>query len=105
MKKTGGEIIRELRVNKGLTIKEVAEKVGLHYVFFSRLERDLEKPSEETIKKIAEILNYNDDVNVLITAFGRIPKNIEKVILDDPELINQLPQFYKKIKRKGANNK
>ena len=103
MEKNGGEIIRELRLKKGLTIKDVAEKIGVHYVFLSRLERNMEKPAEDTVVKLANLLEYENDVNILIASFGRVPKSIEKIILDDPELINQLPQFYKNVKRRKNN--
>lgn len=102
MKKSisGGEIIRNLRLKKGLTIKQLGELVDTHYVFLSRLERNMEKPSEELIKKLAKNLNYKEDINVLIANFGRVPNEIEKLILEDPSSLVELPAFYKKRKKR-----
>lgn len=98
--KTGGEIIRELRMKKGLTIKQFGEIVNTNYVFLSKLERNLEKPSEELIKNMANALNYEGDINTLIASFGRIPKEIEKILLEDPSSMIELPAFYKKRKKR-----
>lgn len=98
--KTGGQIIRELRLQKGLTIKQFGELVETNYVFLSKLERNLEKPSEELIRNMATELNYGGDINVLIASFGRIPKEIEKILLEDPSSMVELPAFYKKRKRR-----
>lgn len=100
IEKTGGQIIREHRMQKGLTIKQFGELVDTNYVFLSKLERNLEKPSEELIRKMANKLNYEDDINVLIASFGRIPKEIEKILLEDPSSMVELPAFYKQRKKR-----
>ena len=96
----GGNLIRELRLKKRLTLKQLGELVDTHYVFLSRLERNMEKPSEELIKKLAKTLDYKDNVNILIASFGRLPVEIAKLILEDPSSMVELPAFYKKRKRR-----
>ena len=103
--KSGGEVVRELRLQKGITIKKLSELVDTHYVFLSKLERNMEKPSEELIKKLADILDYKDDINLLILSFNRIPKEIEKILLDDPNLAIEIPAFYKTRKGAGKNGR
>jgi len=95
-KKSGGEIIRELRLKKGMTIKELARAVNKHYVFLSRLERNMEKPSEKLIHQLASVLGYEGNLDVLTASFGRVPQQIEKYILDNPDAMVELPAFFKK---------
>jgi hypothetical protein len=59
------------------------------------LERGLEKPSEDLIKRIAEALNFEGDINTLIASFGKIPHEIEKLILEDPNSVMELPSYFK----------
>jgi len=91
----GGEILRTLRVSKGLSLKELAEKVDVNYVFLSKLERSLESPSEDLIKRIANELEYDGDINELVTRFGRVPEEIKKLIIEDPASVVELPRFFK----------
>ena len=101
--KTGGERIRELRLKKGMTIKEMANTVSKHYVFLSRLERNMDRPSEELIRQLSKVLDYPGNIDVLIASFGRIPERIEKFILDDPDAMVELPAFFKKRTKERKN--
>lgn len=56
-----------LRKQRGLTQKELAEKVGTTQAVISRLESASVKPSLETILKIAEALDAAVDVRLLPT--------------------------------------
>lgn len=62
-----------LRKQRGLTQKELAEKVGTTQAVISRLESASVKPSLETILKIAEALDAAVDVRLL--PVERIRKN------------------------------
>ncbi len=95
-RKAGGEIIRCLRLQKKMTLKMLAERVGRHYVFLSRLERGMEKPSEQLIRRLAESLEYQGNVDVLVASFGRIPDTIVRLILNDPEVLAELPVLLEK---------
>lgn len=54
---TLGKRIREFRKERGLTLKELANKIGISYSFLSAIERNIKKPSLTTIKQIADTLN------------------------------------------------
>ncbi len=97
----GGEVIRTLRMAKGLSLKELGEVAEVNYVFLSKLERGLEVPSEDLIKKLAEKLDYKNDVNELIAKFGKVPTTIKQLILDDPSSVIELPAFFKSRRNKG----
>jgi transcriptional regulator with XRE-family HTH domain len=103
-RKTGGEIIRHLRQQKQMTIKQLAGEVGKNYVFLSRMERGMEKPSELLIRRLAEVLGYPGNIDVLVACFGRIPSSVEKLILGDPEALVELPAFFdaRAVRRQSA---
>lgn len=52
-----GESIKKYRKIKGLTQKELSEKIDISRSFMSQIESGISKPSEENLKKIAECLN------------------------------------------------
>ena len=91
----GGKIVRGKRLELGLSLKALAEKANVHYVFLSRLERGMEKPSEDLVRRIATALQYDGNVEELTASFGKVPLSIEKLILDDPSAVVDLPAFFK----------
>lgn len=52
-----GNKIRTHRLERGFTLKELAEKAEVSYSFVSAVERDLKRPSIPTLKRIADTLN------------------------------------------------
>jgi len=99
----GAKTIRNLRMEKGLSIRKLAEIAKVNYVFLSKVERGLENPGEDLIKRLAETLGYDGNINKLITEFGKIPNEIKKIILDDPNLVTEIPAFYKTRNKKRGN--
>lgn len=51
-----GDKIKEIRKKKKLTQVEVADKAGIHFNYFARLERGEVNPSIQTIESIANAL-------------------------------------------------
>jgi transcriptional regulator with XRE-family HTH domain len=100
---TGGKVIRELRMSKRLTLKQLAEMVDVNYVFLSRMERGLESVSEELIERLIDTLGYNGDKNELIAKFGKVPSDIQKMIIDDPQSVIDLPAYFKSRRKKGGS--
>ena len=54
-----GEIISTLRKEKGMTQKDIADKLGLTDKAVSKWERDVAFPDTATIPKLAEILGVS----------------------------------------------
>lgn len=54
-----GANLKRIRINKGITQKELAEKVGLVYSSYSNYENGNRIPSKKTLEKIAEVLNVD----------------------------------------------
>ena len=96
----GGNIIREMRMQHGLSLKELALKANVNYVFLSRLERNIERPSEDLVRRLADVLHYEGNIDELIASFGQIPSSIEKYILDDPSAVIDLPAFFKSRRKR-----
>lgn len=56
-----GERIKELRVKKGWTQEQMAEKLDMNRANFSNYERGVSTPPGETLLKIAELLHTTTD--------------------------------------------
>jgi len=57
--KTPGEILREARLKKGWTQVEVAKKAGLGDNTYPKIERGINKPSPESIKRLIKVLDID----------------------------------------------
>ena len=51
-----GERLRQRRKELGLSLRELADRVGLTASFLSQIERDLTSPSLESLRKISDAL-------------------------------------------------
>lgn len=61
LRKNLGRRLKELRMKKGLTQEELAEKTGLSVTFVGLVERGINTPSLETCNKIARALGITLD--------------------------------------------
>lgn len=58
------ENIKRFRKEKGLTQKDLADKVGISGAFMSLIEKGVNNPSDENLKKIADVLGVSvNDLN------------------------------------------
>ncbi|WNR42827.1 helix-turn-helix domain-containing protein [Paenibacillus roseipurpureus] len=62
--KSFGQMIKELRLEKGLSLQEVSSALGISLNYLSELERGKKAPSIEVIKRIAEYFN-NGPLSIL----------------------------------------
>lgn len=58
---TFGEKIKEIRLEKGLTIQELSKKSGLSVVTISHYENNKSKPTLTNIQKLSVGLKYKFD--------------------------------------------
>ncbi|MFT9849613.1 helix-turn-helix domain-containing protein [Aneurinibacillus sp. REN35] len=57
-----GRRLRQLRVEKGLSLSELAERAGVAKSYISSIERDIQKnPSIQFLEKIAAVLHVPTD--------------------------------------------
>jgi transcriptional regulator with XRE-family HTH domain len=74
-----GDRLRELRKEKGLTQKDLADKVKINFTYLSKIETgSAPPPAEDTIRDLARVLK-TDPENLIYLA-GKVPKEIGKVV-------------------------
>lgn len=54
-----GATIRDFRKQRGLTLQEISEQLGVSSSFLSAVERDVKKPSVSMVKKLSDVLNIS----------------------------------------------
>jgi transcriptional regulator with XRE-family HTH domain len=86
--KSIGKELREIRNEKKMHIKDIAEKAGVSQMYISEIERDKKIPSDEVIFKLSEI--YGVNASDLFEGFQRIPEAMEDEILSSTELFDVL---------------
>ena len=91
---TFGQTLQKIRRDKGKTQRDVAGAIGMDFGYFSRIENDRfdYKPSRETIEKITEVLECDENEKAeLLAAAGRIDKEMREIAqraVERPELRN-----------------
>lgn len=82
-----GNIIREARLNQGLTQEELAELVDVTPAYIGHIERNQRSFSLQTLVKLVTELDI--DMNYLFSE--SVPKSEEQIIIDFKQLIKGKP--------------
>lgn len=83
-----GSYIRQKREAKGIALNDFARQIGISPAYWSRIEREMEKPpKDELIQKAAEVLGENPDD--LFAQASRLPPDLR-------EDVGQMVQMYRK---------
>ena len=61
MKKRLAELLRQLRIERGLTQRECAERLGLDHSTISAYENDLRQPPCDILLKLAQLFEVTTD--------------------------------------------
>ena len=89
---TFGEMMREARQRKGMSLTELQEATGKHWTYFSKVELGrFPPPAAETIVVIADALGVDSDK--LLVAAGKVPPDILEALshnLDDVKDVRRL---------------
>ena len=88
-----GKLIRKLRKQKGLSLRQVAEKVSVSFVNIAHIENGRIATSEEVIKELAKALDY--DVDKLLAAADSVNEDIKNIIKKLPTAV---PEFLRTAK-------
>ena len=73
---TFGQRIQRLRRDRHVTQRQLAAELGLDFTYLSKLENDRgEPPGEETVRKLAAILQPDDEEELLALA-GKVPAEL-----------------------------
>jgi transcriptional regulator with XRE-family HTH domain len=103
--KTFGEFFKELRIRKGVTLREFCQKYDLDPGNISKLERGGLQPPQD-MQKLRDYAHYlgvkegspdwHNFVDLASTGAGVIPQDI----LDDQELVKRLPVLFRTLRRR-----
>ena len=79
-----GEIIREKRVEKEITLRRFAEMLGVSPTYVSQCEQgEGSPPTAARLLEIAKILG--EDADALIAMAGRVPEDLSDIIRENPK--------------------
>ena len=83
MAQSFGEILRELRRSRGVSQRELAEKVGVDFSYISKVENDrLPPPAADTIVRICDVLGVRP--NDLLALTGKMPTDVKEMLSASP---------------------
>lgn len=77
-----GRRIKRERLGRGMTQRVLAEEVGVGTPHISKIEAGRESPSDELLRKIAEVLDC--DFDELLIAARRMPPDLMETLATDP---------------------
>ena len=80
---TFGKLLKSLRNEKRVSIKQLAAELGLNYTYISKLENSKVNPSSKVISKFSDYFNYSSDE--LMLAADKIPKDILEILKNNPQ--------------------
>jgi transcriptional regulator with XRE-family HTH domain len=83
MTQSFGQILRALRRSKGVSQRELAEKVGVDFSYISKVENDrLPPPAANTIVRICDVLGVEPDDLLALT--GKMPSDVREMLSANP---------------------
>ncbi|NLF68852.1 MAG: helix-turn-helix domain-containing protein [Candidatus Anammoximicrobium sp.] len=87
--KNFGEVLREMRLAKGFSLRKFAKLVDVSPTYLSQVEQEnVDPPTAERVQRMAEILGENADE--LIALAGRVPDDLPEIIQRRPTAIPEL---------------
>lgn len=70
--------------DRSFSLRQVAHRVGVEPSYLSKVERNVELPSERTIRRLAAELNQ--DADVLLALAGKVSDDLRQVICKRPQV-------------------
>lgn len=84
--KTFGYIVKVLREEKNLTLREVSEFLGIDTSMLGKIEKNNRKPTKQIIEKFSKLFNVNE--RELTIAF--LSDNVAYQIMDEEEFATEV---------------
>lgn len=103
-----GQTIRKIRKSRGWTLRQLAERVGIHYAYLSQIERDEVTPSGLLLNRLAAAFGLTQQ-QLMRESKGdlpparRLPDQGIKLSRGDREVRDRLAQFFLEEVRKGKS--
>ena len=89
-----GERVRQLRLEKSWSLRDLAARVDVGFTYLSRVENERlnfgDYPSDALIHRLAEALDVNEDELVILAE--RVPERIRSRVLERPEVFTALAE-------------
>lgn len=89
-----GERVRQLRLEKSWSLRDLAERVGVGFTYLSRVETERlnfgDYPSDALIHRLADALKADEEELVILAE--RVPERIRSRILQRPDVFGALAE-------------
>lgn len=69
------QLLREAREERGLSLRRLAERVGMHHATLGRIEAGEHRPGPETLQRLAAALEI-DEADLFAMAGYRLPERL-----------------------------
>lgn len=93
---TFGQRLKKMRMDRKLSQKTLAQKLGISLPYLSQIEADLAIPSESLAIAIAKFFDANEEELVFLAR--RVPKQLDELIEKFP---NETQAYFRRVKRNG----
>ena len=80
----GSKLIKQLREESDLTLKEVGAIIGISFQYISQVEQGVKAPADQLIECLAKC--YNIDADAIFKAYNRVPTRASNFLEDNTEL-------------------
>lgn len=87
-----GAYIRELRLNRGLTIYQVAKRLNISINYVSQIERGIRRATDDLVVRFAKLYHIEEDV--LFFKLERSPLSVRRVLSRNKQLQEALSRVY-----------
>lgn len=85
-------LLRELREDRGRSLRGVARELGVDPSYLSRVETG-QKPIPSALQgKLADY--YETDPELIALANGKMPEDVQRILLKHPELLQEMRRRY-----------
>ena len=91
--KTIGKLIRRLRKEKNLSLRDLAKRVKMSHVNITHIENDRVSTNTKTLIDLAKALDFNMDK--MLAVANEVGDDIKKIIKDKPDAV---PKFLRTTK-------
>jgi type I restriction enzyme R subunit len=82
-RQTFGQVLREARLAKGITLRKFAEMVGISPTYLSQVEQDhVDRPTAERVRTMASLLGGSAEEWTALA--GRVPEDLPGIIQKEP---------------------
>jgi len=86
MDQTFGQLLKAIRREKGISQRDLADKVGIDFSYISKVENDrMAPPSADTIQKMCGVLEVSTEI--LLSKSGKLTGELSDAITSSPSAI------------------